>query len=158
MRGLPPPALVLTRPNFPWLTATVVLVVDAISKAVAQSRWTVAASSFGPFRLHVTENAGVSFSWLSSVPAVGIAMVLLTAAGVLIGSVHSRPGLPALAFGLILGGAVGNLADRFGSDAHRVVDFLGVGNLFVCNIADVAITFGVIVLGMLLLRGQSLTR
>lgn len=158
MRGLPPPTLVLKRPIFPWLTATVVLAVDAVTKVVAQSKWSSTAASLGPFRFHVTSNAGVSFSWLSGAPVLGIIVISLAVAAVLAGALLTREGWPALGFGAILGGAVGNIADRFGAPGKHVVDFIGVGNLFVCNAADIAISFGVIVLGVLLLRGQSLTR
>lgn len=131
---------------------------DAATKLGAQSRWTTQTSTLGPFHFQVTNNSGVSFSWLSAAPAVGTVAVTLTTVAVFILATRSRAGWSALAFGAILGGAVGNLADRFGTASHHVVDFIGVGNLFVCNVADIAITFGVIVLSVLLLRGQSLTR
>lgn len=158
MRGLSSPTLVLVRPSFPWLTATVVLVADAASKAIAQMAWTNRTVEVGPLRFHVTGNAGVSFSWLSSLPVVGLLLVVVSAVAVLSGAMLARPGWASLGFGLLVGGAVGNLADRIGLSSHHVVDFIGVGTLFVCNMADVAITFGVIVLGVLLLRGQSMTR
>jgi lipoprotein signal peptidase len=59
-------------------------------------------------------------------------------------------------FGLILGGAIGNLIDRF---AHAyVVDFIhfqirGIFDFAVFNVADSAITLGVIGLAYLLWRG-----
>lgn len=158
MRGLPPPTLVLNRPAYPWLAATVVLLVDATTKFIAESHWTEQGPSLGPLHFHVTSNAGVSFSWLSSAPLVGVIAVSLAVAGILAGALLSREGWPALGFGFILGGAVGNIADRVGGPVHHVVDFIGVGNFFVCNVADIAITIGVIVLGVVLLRGQSVTR
>ena len=57
-----------------------------------------------------------------------------------------------VALGLVLGGAVGNLVDRlvnppsFGQG--HVTDFLAYGNLFIGNLADVALGAGVIVLGL----------
>ena len=45
---------------------------------------------------------------------------------------------------LQLGGAAGNLIDRF--RMSRVTDFISVGNFPVFNVADSAITVGVLVL------------
>lgn len=158
MRGLSAPTLVLNRPLFPWLTATVVLVADAVTKGVAQTALVDRAVSVGPVHLHVIGNAGVSFSWLSTTPTIGFVLVAATAAAVGALALRSQPGWAAFGCGLVVGGATGNVADRMGLPSHHVVDFIGIGDLFVCNVADVAITFGVIVLGVLLLRGQSLTR
>jgi signal peptidase II len=49
-----------------------------------------------------------------------------------------------LAMALQMGGAAGNLIDRF--RMSRVTDFISVGNFPVFNVADSAITIGVIVL------------
>src|SRR3989338_1529734 len=50
----------------------------------------------------------------------------------------------ALGFGLLLGGALGNIADRF-DDGH-VTDFIQIGWWPLFNIADSCITIGVIIL------------
>lgn len=158
MRGLSAPALVLRRPSSPWLVATAVLIADALSKMAAQSAWSTREVVAGPLTLHVTGNSGLSFSWFASTPALGVTLVLALFTLVVYFSLRAEPGWPALGCGLVLGGAMGNAADRIGLASHQVVDFIAVGGFFVCNIADVAITFGVIVLGVHLLRGQSLTR
>lgn len=49
-----------------------------------------------------------------------------------------------LAMGLQLGGAAGNLIDRL--MAGRVTDFISIGNFAVFNLADSAISVGVVVL------------
>ena len=58
----------------------------------------------------------------------------------------------AVAIGLVWGGAVGNLLDRLfappGFGRGHVTDFLAYGNLFIGNLADVALGAGVIVLGL----------
>lgn len=55
----------------------------------------------------------------------------------------------AAALGLILGGALGNLADRW-AHGGGVFDFLwlhlGLTSLFICNGADIAISAGVVLL------------
>lgn len=94
-------------------------------------------------------NRGVSFSLLRSSGALG--SLLLSAAAACIVAVllvlAFRAGrvLLAVAIGLIIGGALGNLVDRWLYGA--VFDFLalriGDVELFVCNPADIAITLGV---------------
>jgi len=50
----------------------------------------------------------------------------------------------AVAIGLIIGGALGNLVDRYlyGAVFDFLVIRLGEITLFVCNLADIAITLG----------------
>lgn len=61
----------------------------------------------------------------------------------------------AMALGMIAGGALGNLIDRFRS-AKGVVDFIDVGihssRFYVFNIADSGVTVGAILLALLLWR------
>jgi signal peptidase II len=52
--------------------------------------------------------------------------------------------LPAVGFGLILGGAFGNILDRFGD--NLVTDFFQVGSFPVFNVADSCITIGAAIL------------
>jgi signal peptidase II len=49
-----------------------------------------------------------------------------------------------LAAGLLAGGALGNLADRIRADA--VTDYIAVGSWPAFNLADVAVTVGVLLL------------
>ena len=97
-------------------------------------------------------NRGVSFSllWQSSntgqyVLIAGLAMV---AVGVGILAWRAANGLAATGYGLIVGGALGNLVDR--SLHLSVFDylFLHLGRipLFVCNFPDIAISAGVVLL------------
>jgi signal peptidase II len=66
----------------------------------------------------------------------------------------------AVALGLLLGGAVGNLVDRFfrdpGPARGHVVDFLAYGELFVGNVADIAIVAAAGLLILLAGRGIGL--
>jgi signal peptidase II len=63
-----------------------------------------------------------------------------------------------LGLGLILGGAVGNLASRLGS-ARGVVDFIDIGfgmhRFYVFNVADIGITCGAVLLVLSLVRGSA---
>jgi len=61
----------------------------------------------------------------------------------------TRPGM-WVATGLLAGGAFGNLADRIRAD--EVTDYIDVGSWPPFNLADVAITCGVVLLVLLYLR------
>jgi signal peptidase II len=54
------------------------------------------------------------------------------------------------AAGLLAGGALGNLADRIRADA--VTDYIQIGAWPAFNLADVAVTVGVILLALSYLR------
>ncbi len=66
----------------------------------------------------------------------------------------------AVALGLLLGGALGNLVDRFvrepGVARGHVVDFIAYGDLFVGNVADIAIVAAAGLIMLLSLRGVRL--
>jgi signal peptidase II len=104
------------------------------------------------FNLTWVENRGVSMGMLTADGDMGRwLLVALTAAisvGVAVWLWRERNRLDVLALGLVLGGAVGNIVDRvrFG----YVVDFLhffwGEWHFYVFNVADAAITVGVILL------------
>jgi signal peptidase II len=94
--------------------------------------------------VHV-RNTGVAFSLFSGGGALVLAFTL-AALVVLVAYFALRPGRPGLwlAVGLLVGGAVGNLIDRVANGA--VVDFIKLPLWPAFNVADVAITFGVLTL------------
>jgi signal peptidase II len=112
------------------------------------------------FNLVHVRNTGVAFSMFSgmdprwSVPLLALA-TLLAVAGVVVylGYLPAR-GMTQASLGLILGGAVGNLVDRV--RLGYVVDFLDVYwrrfHWPAFNVADIAITAGVVLLAIELLR------
>ncbi|MEA1943118.1 MAG: signal peptidase II [Pseudomonadota bacterium] len=105
------------------------------------------------FDLTMVWNKGVSFGLLGADGPVGrfilvafsLAVAALLVAGLLgYGPVKAVRRLQAVAFGFIIGGAIGNAIDRtlFGA----VVDFLNFSDVYfpyVFNIADVGINLGV---------------
>jgi signal peptidase II len=99
---------------------------------------------------------GADFTWIFAVLAAA-AVVWIT---VLTWRVESRGWMIAL--GLLLGGATTHLGDRLFRDPGfargHVVDFIGYGNLFIGNIADIAIFAGAIMLAVLTLMGVHLRR
>jgi signal peptidase II len=92
--------------------------------------------------LHYSLNRGVAFSVNFGSPwqeiLIGVALLLLAWA-----ATHARSPLGRVAFGMILGGALGNIADRLFDGA--VTDFFQVGTFPIFNVADSFITVGVIV-------------
>jgi signal peptidase II len=104
------------------------------------------------FRLTLVENRGVSFGLLRADTAFGRWALVAVAMAVVIALIWwvrkaERP-LFAAAVGLVIGGALGNnLIDR--ARIGRVVDFLDFSGLYfpwVFNVADSAITVGVVLL------------
>jgi signal peptidase II len=106
---------------------------------------------FGPFSLTMVWNRGVSFGlfradqewirWALTIFSLGVAITIAVWARKV-----QRP-LLGWAFGLIMGGAIGNMIDRirFGAVAD-FLDFHGLGFPWVFNVADSAISIGVVLL------------
>jgi signal peptidase II len=98
-------------------------------------------------------NNGVSFSLLAQTSDAGryLLIAVLTVISIAVAAMAWRAtnDLAAASFGLILGGALGNLMDRL-QYGGAVFDFLalhlGSLPLFVCNLADIWISAGVVLL------------
>jgi signal peptidase II len=140
---------------YAYLVALVTLVLDQISKYWILNVFLLPAKGSvlvgGPFSLSMVWNRGVSFGLLKAqmdLTRWALVCFSLIVAGFLVFWARKieRP-LLALSTGLIIGGAVGNAIDRarFGA----VADFLDFQALYfpwVFNVADSAITVGVILL------------
>lgn len=100
--------------------------------------------------VHV-RNSGVAFSALSDAGWVVPAFIAVAIVALLVHfATHAtRPGA-WLAVGLLLGGAAGNAIDRIANGA--VTDFVKLPHWPAFNVADTAITFGVLVLVFVLER------
>lgn len=136
--------------------AAVVLVLDQIVKywiiagVGLQVRGAIDVLPF--FNLTWVENRGVSMGMLTADGDLGrwllVALTAAISAGVAAWLWRERNRVDVTALGLVLGGAIGNIIDRarFG----YVVDFLhffwGEWHFYVFNVADAAITIGVILL------------
>jgi len=136
------------------LLLAVVVALDQISKAIVRNDVAVGDENsvfFGVQIVHV-KNKGVAFGVLSGKPAVMI-IVIAALAGLLIWFfLHSRRRYVWIPTGLLLGGAVGNIFDRIRDGA--VTDFVKFPAWPAFNIADVAITFGVLSLLYVLESGD----
>jgi signal peptidase II len=140
--------------------AAVVLVLDIVTKVLAVRMLTPGqpVSIVGDtITWTLVRNSGAAFSM-----ATGYTWVLtLIATGVVIGIIWMGRRLVspwwALGLGMILGGAMGNLVDRFfrspGPLRGHVVDFLSIGWWPVFNVADPSVVGGAILLVTLSLFG-----
>lgn len=142
------------------VTALVVLVVDAISKAIVVASMDLGDTVRligGVLKIDYTRNAGAAFS-------IGTgATVLFTGVAVLVVAVIVRQARRlvsrswAVTLGLLLGGALGNLVDRLfrspGPFRGHVVDWIELPHWPVFNLADSAIVIGTVVAVLLATRG-----
>jgi signal peptidase II len=152
--------------NARWRTAALCLVMlscigcDQAAKAMARDGLAGKTISFlgDAVRFEYAENTGAFLSLGASLPSRmrtllfvgGTSLIVL---GLLVALARNRQGSMTGAFGLALlvGGAMGNLIDRvvYGG---AVVDFVSVGlgsfRTGIFNLADVAITFGVVLVAL----------
>ena len=130
-------------------TAVAVVAIDQLTKS-----WALRALDDGPvhvvwtLRLALSFNTGAAFGLgkgMAPLFMVGAIVVLVVILGV--GRTAATTPAGAAALGLIAGGAVGNLADRFLRDhGGAVVDFIAFRFWPVFNVADAAITSGAVLL------------
>lgn len=144
----------------PWVTALVIVVADRLTKAailrnLEHGEW---HHVFPGFTLTHVRNPGIAFSLFADggpLTRVLLHLVILTAVVVIAWMVvrHGQQSiLSGLAFGLILGGAIGNLIDRI--LYSWVLDFIHVWVRFNdrtwswpdFNVADSAISVGAVLL------------
>lgn len=136
--------------------AILVLVLDQITKAIVYRSLTLHAPPrplLGAFlRLTYIHNEGAAFGLFSGSRwfFIGVSLLSILVILALAASGRYRESHVGTAFGLILGGAAGNLVDRIW--LGRVIDFIemGIAGHYwpVYNIADIGVTIGVIVLGV----------
>jgi len=138
--------------------AAVVVITDQVTKT-----WAVHRLQHGPVHLvwkldlELEFNSGSAFSlargWAPILAAVTVVVVVLLLASVR----RVRSDLLAVSIGLVVGGALGNLADRVLRSHHgAVVDFIALHFWPTFNVADTAIVVGVLWAAFLLWRPGSI--
>ncbi len=138
-----------------------IVAVDQATKA-----WAVANLADGPTHLigntvefSLTRNGGSAFSRFQGMtPFLAVGAIIVTA--VLVRVLHEATDrILVVALSLVLGGALGNLTDRFlrapGFLRGHVVDFVAVGWWPVFNVADSCITVGAVLLIVRSLRAPA---
>lgn len=137
---------------FMAVTVLVVAVVDQATKAVMLS-WLepgVPVPVLGDwFRFLLLFNPGAAFSMGENSTWLFTTIQLVFVVAIAVAAPRIRDRGTALGLALIAGGALGNLIDRLfrepGFWFGHVVDFISVGGFAVFNLADSAITVGVVV-------------
>lgn len=140
--------------------ALTVLVADIVTKLLAVDR--LAGRSpvevvDGLLTLRLVRNSGAAFGFAQGLTVVFTAVAVAVVVVILRAARRLRSSGWAVALGLVLGGAVGNLVDRVfrspGPLRGRVIDFLELPHWPVFNLADAAIVTGGLLTVLLSMRG-----
>jgi signal peptidase II len=134
----------------------VVVLADQASKAAIEANLVPGqdVDLIGPLQLTSAHNTGIAFG-LAAGSGAGVIVLTLAALALLVALFARHPDRPGMwvATGLMVGGALGNLADRVRTDA--VTDFIDFSAWPPFNLADAAITIGVATLAWTYLREAS---
>jgi signal peptidase II len=137
-----------------FAVAAAALVLDQLTKAWVES----ALAGRPPIRvipgvlsLTYTTNSGGAFGLGRSAPWLFAGATIAVSTAIVVASTRPTTRLTAFALGLVLGGALGNLADRaLNGPALRggVTDFIDLHVWPVFNVADSAVVIGAILLAL----------
>ncbi len=137
------------------LLASLVVILDQVSKAMVVDSITPGelVHVLGPLDFTHSHNDGVAFGLAGGggILVILLAAVALVALGAFIASAP-QSNLTWISGGLILGGAAGNLIDRI--RIGHVTDFILLPSWPAFNLADCAITVGVVLLAISLIWGE----
>ncbi|MHB8219611.1 MAG: signal peptidase II [Acidimicrobiales bacterium] len=127
--------------------AIVVVVVDQVTTSVAESDLRHPAHLLGPFGLAVRYNSGSAFSLFTGDAPVLVVVSVVLVVALAVAAWRTRSRVAVVGIGLVLGGALGNLADRLFRGHHgNVVDFITLSHWPTFNVADACITVGLVLL------------
>jgi len=134
--------------------AAIVLALDQLTKWWALERLSPPDGSidlFWTLRLSLTFNSGMAFSQGRGFGPVIGAIALIVVVVLVISAGRGASTLGAVAIGMVVGGAAGNLCDRlFRSDSGflqgKVIDFIDLQWWPVFNLADAAVVIGGVLL------------
>jgi signal peptidase II len=139
-----------------WLAGALcglVVVFDQAAKAVIEDQIVLGekVDVLGPLKLTLSHNEGVAFG-LAGGSGAPLVVITVIALGVVLYLFSRNPDRPWMwvATGLLAGGAVGNLVDRVRVGA--VTDFIELPHWPPFNVADMAISAGVVLLVLIYLR------
>lgn len=142
-----------------WARAAVVLVavlaIDQTVKALVTDALVRGEQRdlLGPIKLVNTRNTGVAFGQLQDAGIIVSLVIALALGGLLVYfSRNAHHPLIWLPTGMLLGGALGNIVDRVREGA--VIDYLKLPHWPAFNVADAAITVGVVILLVVVERGE----
>ncbi len=135
-----------------WIAAAV-FVIDRIAKMLCGGIPPEGIAVLpGIVGLRYAENTGMAFSLFSGQPwLLGLLSLLVIAGAFLYLRKKKIPRLPSIGLMLMLGGAAGNMVDRFVTGyVPDMIEFLFV-NFAVFNVADMGLTVGcaLVIIGLL---------
>lgn len=144
-----------------FLAATLVLLVDQLSKTWIRANLDVGETAYqlGIFRITNIHNTGAAFGLFPQLSVILTVVAFASVPVIVACALVSNRCLPFLdnlpgkaVLGAILGGTLGNLADRlrFG----YVTDFLDFSIWPVFNVADASISVGIIIIAYSILRSS----
>lgn len=143
-----------------WLLIAAIVVVDQLTKHWALNRLSGGRTIdiVGSLRFNLAFNKGMAFSQATGAGPVIGALAFVIIIVIVLWMRRSATGVAAVAAGLIVGGALGNLIDRlFRNDAWlrgAVVDFIDLQWFPVFNVADSCITIGAVLMVLASLRNK----
>jgi signal peptidase II len=155
------PALGPRLPRLFVVAAACVVVLDQITKLIAVEYLAANPIDLGIVRLVLIRNPNAAFG-IPGFPGLFLLVTVVVTALV----VRSLPRTPSswvtAAYGLVIGGAIGNAIDRVfrapGFPAGAVVDWIYPGWFPAFNVADSSITVGASLLVLLLARAEAAER
>jgi signal peptidase II len=107
------------------------------------TKWVVVGLKL-PFRINTGGALSIFSGWVWFYDVVSIVFLITLAYWVIKQRFSASPDVNYLAMAMIIGGAFGNLFDRF--IRGGVVDFLAIGPFPTFNLADLAITTGLLLI------------
>jgi len=139
-----------------FLIAVLVFALDRVTKILAPkipAEGTVLIP--GVLGLQYTQNKGIAFSWLSGTPwLLGVLSLVLIIAGFLFLWGKTLPNLTWIGLMMMLGGATGNMIDRFFAGyVTDMIEFLFV-HFAIFNIADMFLCIGCALVILRILFGK----
>jgi len=127
--------------------AGIVVAVDQVTTSLVEADLRRPLHLIGPFGLAIGYNSGSAFSLFTGDAPVLVAVAIVLSAVLVWMAWRARSSAMAVALGLVLGGALGNLCDRAFRGHHGdVVDFITLSHWPTFNVADACITVGVVLL------------
>jgi signal peptidase II len=137
--------------------AAIVIAIDRLTKVWAERSFAASPRDVlgGLITLRLTTNSGGAFSMGDRAPWLFATAAIVVSVAIAVTAFRPRPTAHAVALGLILGGAVGNLIDRATRGPRltgRVIDFIDPHVWPVFNVADASIVCGAILLAIVAFR------
>lgn len=146
-----------------WLLVAIIVIVDQLTKHWALNRLSNGRTIdlVGSLRFNLAFNKGMAFSQGTGLGPIIGALAFVIVIVIVLWMRRSARGVAAVAAGLIVGGALGNLIDRLfrgeGWLRGAVVDFVDLQWFPVFNVADSAITIGALLMVVASLRQPTAT-